>query len=377
MECHLPPSTFPCWLTTICIPRLCHHAVGAPLEYVAAARAAGLAEVGFSDHSPMADPEPFDDWRMPRAELPRYVDWVLEARERSAPFPVRLGLECDFIVGHEAWIEELATLAPWDYLIGSVHYLAPGWAVDDPRHISRFTASDTAAGEIWALYWREYERCVASGLFDFVAHPDLVKKFGHRPDGDLRRYYEPAIAARRRERYGHRGEHGGPAQAGGRAVPVGGVSLDGARGGGARGHQLRRARAEEVGQDFARAADAVRAAGYTETARFAGRRRRPGFPCRAGAPRLPRAGASSGRDFRQKSELSADSADFRKLKKGTVAGLSPSSSLKSALICVILRSICSCICLAWPIMSFIFARSEKFIRCSLIPESAFGLVVRG
>ena len=31
---------------------------------------------------------------------------------------------------------------------------------------------------------------------------------------------------------------------------------------------------EEVGQDFGRAAGAVRAAGYTETARFAGRARR-------------------------------------------------------------------------------------------------------
>ncbi len=29
----------------------------------------------------------------------------------------------------------------------------------------------------------------ASGLFDFLAHPVLVKKFGHRPEGDLARFY--------------------------------------------------------------------------------------------------------------------------------------------------------------------------------------------
>src|SRR5262249_30134378 len=27
------------------------------------------------------------------------------------------------------------------------------------------------------------------------AHPDLPKKFGYRPGGDLRRFYEPAVAA--------------------------------------------------------------------------------------------------------------------------------------------------------------------------------------
>jgi histidinol-phosphatase (PHP family) len=49
--------------------------------------------------------------------------------------------------------------------------------------------------EIWTMYWNAYERCIRSGLFDFVAHPDLVKKFGFRPEGDLRKYYEPSIAA--------------------------------------------------------------------------------------------------------------------------------------------------------------------------------------
>ncbi len=174
---------------------LCRHAVGEPPEYVAAARARGLDEIGFSDHAPTPGDEPLDDWRMHRDDLPRYLDMIAEAREQSAPFPVRLGLECDFIVGQEGWIEELAGLAPWDYLIGSVHYITTDWAVDDPKFIGRYTATGTATEEIWTAYWQAYERCIASGLFDFVAHPDLVKKFGHRPPGDLRRFYEPAVAA--------------------------------------------------------------------------------------------------------------------------------------------------------------------------------------
>jgi histidinol-phosphatase (PHP family) len=34
-----------------------------------------------------------------------------------------------------------------------------------------------------------------SGLFDFLGHPDLIKKFAYRPEGDLRRFYDPVIEA--------------------------------------------------------------------------------------------------------------------------------------------------------------------------------------
>jgi histidinol-phosphatase (PHP family) len=168
---------------------LCHHAVGAPIEYVQAARSAGLTEIGFADHNPM--PEQFDAWRMSIEDLPRYLEMVEGAR--STGFPIRLGLECDFVDGYESWIEKLAGMAPWDYLIGSVHYIAPGWDVDNPKYLTRFRQYPVE--EIWALYWKHYVRCIESGLFDFVAHPDLAKKFGYRPPGDLRRYYDPAIEA--------------------------------------------------------------------------------------------------------------------------------------------------------------------------------------
>ncbi|HEX8371338.1 MAG TPA: histidinol-phosphatase HisJ family protein [Chthoniobacterales bacterium] len=170
---------------------LCRHATGAPVEYAMAAMAMGLAEVGISDHSPM--PEPFDDWRMEIGELDEYFALVAEARSAVAPFPVRLGLEVDYFAGQESWIETLAGRAPWDYLIGSVHYIGPGWDVDNPKWIGRF--DDRPVEEIWEIYFAEYEKCIRSGFFDIVAHPDLPKKFGHRPAGDLRPFYEPVIAA--------------------------------------------------------------------------------------------------------------------------------------------------------------------------------------
>lgn len=171
---------------------LCRHAAGEPEEFVDAALAAGLTEYGVSDHAP-ARPEPFDDWRMAEAELPEYLEWIGRARRHAAGrIPVRSGLECDWLPGCEPWIEDLAGRHDWDYLIGSVHYLGD-WDFDNPKWIGRWGGEDLEA--VWERYWRAYAAMADSGLFDILAHPDLIKKFSRGPAGDLDRYYEPAIEA--------------------------------------------------------------------------------------------------------------------------------------------------------------------------------------
>jgi len=247
---------------------LCRHATGWPAEYAALAVDLGLGELGFSDHNPM--PEYFDSWRMLREDLPRYFDEVEKARAAFPQLRIRLGLECDFLAGRETWIEELAGMAQWDFFIGSVHYISDGWAIDDPQHLKRHTGN---AEEIWTDYWRCYEAAIRSGLFDFVAHPDLPKKFGYRPAGDLRRFYEPAVAALAecgvayeintaglrkecRELY-PAPEFVALAHAAGVPVLINSDS-----------HAV-----EELGAGFAEAVTLAKGAGYTETARFAGRKR--------------------------------------------------------------------------------------------------------
>jgi histidinol-phosphatase (PHP family) len=171
---------------------LCLHAEGHPRKYAAQALTSGLAEIGFSDHNPM--PEYFDDWRMPIADFPRYLDMVEEARANFPALPIRLALECDYLEGREAWTDEQANSADFDYLIGSVHYIAPGWDVDNPKHLSRWRDAG-AVEEIWSRYWKLYAQMIRRQQFDFYAHPDLPKKFGLRPCGDLRPYYEDTIQA--------------------------------------------------------------------------------------------------------------------------------------------------------------------------------------
>jgi histidinol-phosphatase (PHP family) len=170
---------------------LCGHAVGHPREYAAEAVRKGLKEIGFSEHNPM--PAKFDDWRMDLADFPEYLSLVEEARSEFPELPIRLGLECDFIPGKESWIRELATKADFDYFIGAVHYITPDWDVDNPLKLARW--KDQPVEEVWTKYFKAMTQAAGSGLFDFMAHPDLVKKFGHRPKGDLRPYYLESLDA--------------------------------------------------------------------------------------------------------------------------------------------------------------------------------------
>lgn len=172
---------------------LCRHAEGTPEEFVRMALVRGIREYGIADHAPMPD-EPFDDWRMEYAQLPEYFDWIDAAREAApADLAVRAGLECDWITGMEKWTAHLAGLYDWDYLIGSVHYLGGKWDFDNPLWIPRWEKINVE--EVWTEYWKAYTDMVRSGLFDIMGHADLVKKFGFVPEGDLRRFYEPAVEA--------------------------------------------------------------------------------------------------------------------------------------------------------------------------------------
>lgn len=171
---------------------LCHHAEGTPEEYVQAAIHAGISEYGIADHAPVGK-EPFDDWRMPSEKLPEYLDWIERAKSTAGnKIPVRAGLECDWLPDCQNWVEHLKSKYNWDYLIGSVHYLS-GWDFDNPVWLEKWAQTDV--GDAWDRYWKAYTDMAESGLFDILAHPDLIKKFGYRPSGDLSHYYEPAIDA--------------------------------------------------------------------------------------------------------------------------------------------------------------------------------------
>ena len=149
---------------------LCRHARGEPVEYAARAVEQGLEEIGFSDHSPMQRDD-FDDWRMRLDQLDEYVEKVRRAQKEFPQLSIKLALETDYLPGQEDWISELATRHPWDYMIGSVHYVSQDWAIDNPNMLSKWRDRD--AFEVWSIYFEWLGMAADSGLFDIIGHADL------------------------------------------------------------------------------------------------------------------------------------------------------------------------------------------------------------
>jgi len=171
---------------------LCRHATGEPVDYARRAVELGLTEIGFSDHSPMARDD-FDNWRMFDRQLDEYVAKVRLAQKEFPQLTIRLALEVDFLPGHEDWIRRLAARQPWDYFIGSVHYVSDSWDIDNPAKLSEWKKRD--AFEVWRIYFERLTLAAESKLFDIIGHADLPKKFGIRPAQDCTPFYEKFLAA--------------------------------------------------------------------------------------------------------------------------------------------------------------------------------------
>jgi histidinol-phosphatase (PHP family) len=165
-------------------------------RYRAAATAAGIEELGVSEHV-YRFRQALDLWSHP-LWLENAMDDLDEYCEFVRSTDLRLGIECDYIPGAEARTEELLAARDFDYVVGSVHFVGDGDAAVDHDGFDVWEGG-TDPEEVWARYFDLFNRCARSGLFDILAHPDLVKVWGRDrrplPEGDLRRFYEPAVEA--------------------------------------------------------------------------------------------------------------------------------------------------------------------------------------
>lgn len=167
----------------------CGHARGEMAGYVKRAIQAGLPEMGFSDHIymywlPLEQRDP--ELAMPEDQFDAYVEDVLRLRREYPDITIRLAVEADFIPDHEPALKAILERYPWDYVLGSVHFIG-AWGLDDSRYIDGYDRWDI--DELYELYFSLVLRAANSGYFETMAHLDLVKKFGHRARKDLADLY--------------------------------------------------------------------------------------------------------------------------------------------------------------------------------------------
>ncbi len=179
-------------------------------EYVEQAASVGVTELGFTEHlyrCVEASDALGRFWDVPghpelsahteafvkadlTLSLERYVDEVLAAKDRG--LPVQLGLEIDFFPDTIDAVLELIEPYPWDFLIGSVHWIGP-WAIDSSEVAWEFERR--GVDQAWAEYFELVEALAGSGVVDVLAHVDVCKKYGYRPEAEPIDMYAAVVEA--------------------------------------------------------------------------------------------------------------------------------------------------------------------------------------
>jgi histidinol-phosphatase (PHP family) len=163
-------------------------------RYRETAEERGIAELGVAEHV-YRFTAALDVWQHPfwrryaRDDLDAYCAFVREETD------LRLGIEADFVAGREDRMASLLDAREWDYVVGSVHFLR-----DHSLDTEDYSVWDTGESpeRVWRRYFETLAEAARTGLYDIMSHPDLVKVWGRgapQPEGDLRRYYEPAVEA--------------------------------------------------------------------------------------------------------------------------------------------------------------------------------------
>jgi histidinol-phosphatase (PHP family) len=147
---------------------LCKHAEGEPEEYAEIALQRGLKGIVFTCHSPMPD-HWWPQVRMDVDQLDQYIAMVQRAAKTYAGrLDVRLGMEMDFFPGMEWWVESLNERCEFHHVLGSVHFFGQAYK-------ERFFRGDLLTFQ--KTYFTHVAESAETGLFDTLAHPDLVKNF--------------------------------------------------------------------------------------------------------------------------------------------------------------------------------------------------------
>jgi histidinol-phosphatase (PHP family) len=179
-------------------------------RYVEVALSRGASEVGFVEHlyrcveSEAAlgqwwksDPNPHlvreMDEIMAREldmSLDRYVDAILAAKARG--LPVKLGLEVDYEPGTVQRVIDLIAPYPWDYLVGSVHWIGAWWFLrpSGPAEFAR-----RGVQRAFDEYFELATALAETGMADSLGHVDVIKVAGLLPDTDMRHLWEPTVEA--------------------------------------------------------------------------------------------------------------------------------------------------------------------------------------
>lgn len=153
---------------------MCGHAEGRIAQYVESAIERGLTEICFAEHIPF--PDRFDEeHRMKMDQVDFYFEEIERCRGKYREITILAGIEADYIEQYEKFLDEFLSSYPFDMVAMSIHFV-PGWPGDD--WVFRFEYTPETLEQKYGEYFDTMLKGIKTGLFDMVAHLDIVK----RPD---------------------------------------------------------------------------------------------------------------------------------------------------------------------------------------------------
>lgn len=156
----------------------CGHAIGKMEEYIKSGIDKGLHYIGISDHSPLffhEDDRPFPRYSMAKSEFVHYVEEVLKLKEAyKGKIEVLLGVESDFYPHHLHVYTKEYEKYPFDYIIGSVHYVN-GKSIFDKSRWDVLTEAQRIKEK--EDYYQLIQESAKSGVFQILGHIDAMKGY--------------------------------------------------------------------------------------------------------------------------------------------------------------------------------------------------------
>jgi histidinol-phosphatase (PHP family) len=154
----------------------------APENYIEPALAAGLSEIGFSEHLTLFGDN--NDPYLNPANISLYISHLVALQSITKNIKIKIGLEVDFFVGKEEETALYLNSLPLDYIIGSVHYLG-----EKPVDVGPEFYEGKSIDRLFQSYLDSVIIAAASGLFDIIGHCDLIRIYGYKPSADLEPIY--------------------------------------------------------------------------------------------------------------------------------------------------------------------------------------------
>ena len=162
------------------------HAQGEDEAFVQAALEGGFGEIGFADHGPWPFPDGFvSRSRMTCPQLPGYIASLQELKRRYADrIRVRIGLESEYYPCYR------------DHMLrekdAGIEYFILGQHNVEPENVCPYVPSVSRDDEVVLRYADAVVKGICTGLFTYVAHPDLFMGPRRAPEDFTRACEEAA-----------------------------------------------------------------------------------------------------------------------------------------------------------------------------------------